>query len=111
LDPGTSVVTPTLVRVKTLRSSGAYTAPKHPQVSAHSKRRKKCYHCWSEARVSARRTRVVETLVLDHVTSVVTPTLVGAETLGSSGVYIAPKDPQVIAFGAKEKMLPSLVRS
>jgi hypothetical protein len=102
-DPATSVVTPTLVGAETLGSSGAYTAPEDLQVSAHSERRKQCYHRWSEARVSARRTRAVETLVSDHATSVVTLTLVGAETLGSSGVYIAPEDPQVSAHSERRK--------
>jgi hypothetical protein len=80
-----------------LGSSGAYTAPEDPQVSAHSELWTKWYSRSTEARVSTRRTRTVETLVSDPATSVVTPALVGVKTLGSSGAYTAPKDPQVSA--------------
>jgi hypothetical protein len=102
-DPATSGVTPTLVGAETLGSSDAYTAPEDLQVSAHSELRKKSYHRWSEARVSTRRTRAVETLVSDPATSVVTPTLVGAETLGSSDAYTAPEDLQVSAHSELRK--------
>jgi hypothetical protein len=55
----TSVVTPALVEVKTLGSSGAYTAPEDPQVSAHSEPWTQWYSRSTKARVSTRRTRAV----------------------------------------------------